>query len=439
MALPTIYVKTTGSATNSGSSDQDAANLSGAAATVAAAVVSLDGSPDLSGVATDGSATIHLNDASNSNQKIFKITAVDDVLKTVTVSVAPTGVVSSAWAIGGRFVYTPASIEGALAPGWTMEFGDTPASRSGAAFLTARTSGDGTSGYVKIIGKTGVRPKLTITDTNVVIDANSINKWWIENFELEQQGASGAAVTGSGGGWIFHNIKISDAGGNGMTFTGTNCTVTASEVTGVGGNGIAQTSGSTPTIIMGCYIHDLTGIGINFSPVNPMGSIIGNVIDTCGNNGIAASGASTNATNLLQIIGNTVYGCGNSGLEVTDADTRIFLMNNIFQDNGNAAGEYNVEFVAGSAEIAGWHGYNIFNHAGGGGGANLSGLTATATELTSDPLFVDAAGGDFSLKAGSPAKRAGYPGAFLGGSTGYVDIGAVQARDSTPHFSGRLG
>src|SRR3990167_1938781 len=164
MALPTIYFDTGGNAANSGSRDSAGALVTGTAATVVGLVVTLDGSPDLSGVATDGSDTIRLADSSNSNQKIFKITAVDDALNTVTVDVAPTGIVSSAWRIGGQLVYSSADWEGAAAAGWIFTFNNSPASKSGASFITCRVPGDSATGFIKVVGKTGVRPKLTITD-----------------------------------------------------------------------------------------------------------------------------------------------------------------------------------------------------------------------------------------------------------------------------------
>jgi hypothetical protein len=72
----------------------------------------------------------------------------------------------------------------------------------------------------------------------------------------------------------------------------------------------------------------------------------------------------------------------------------------------------------------------VFFHSGGGGGANLSNLTVNAqvasSEFTTDPAFTNAAGGDFSISTSSPAKATGFPGQFLGGSLGYLDIGAVQ-------------
>lgn len=157
-----------------------------------------------------------------------------------------------------------------------------------------------------------------------------------------------------------------------------------------------------------------------------------NIIDTCGGRGIYYSSASVsgNPDCSSHIIGNTVYGCGNSGLEVADADQPVDLYNNIFQDNGNAAGEYNVEWAAGAAEYISVHGYNCFYHQGGGGGANLSGLTANSTEATGDPLFTNPGSGDFSLGSSSPCKATGFPGQFLGGNLGYLDMGAVQRQES---------
>lgn len=126
------------------------------------------------------------------------------------------------------------------------------------------------------------------------------------------------------------------------------------------------------------------------------------------------------------IFGNTIYGCGNSGYEVGDVDAVGVLMNNIFAENGNASGEYNIDMPSGMA-WTGYHANNIFFHSGGGGGANLNNFTADASDLTSDPQFANAAGGDFTIALTSPAKGAGFPGVLgINGGTGYLDIGALQ-------------
>lgn len=112
----TLYVDPGGSATNSGSTDQNAANLTGTAATAVGTTGHARWLAHLSGLVTSGAnqSVIHLNQATNANQKIFWITAFDNGAKTVTVDVVPTGITSSAWAIGGRHVLTNASIEGAV-------------------------------------------------------------------------------------------------------------------------------------------------------------------------------------------------------------------------------------------------------------------------------------------------------------------------------------
>lgn len=441
MALPIIYVNTGGSATNSGSTDTASATKTGAAATVSGSVVSLDGSPDLSGIPTDGSATIYINDATNANQKIFKITAVDDALNTVTTDIAPTGVTSSSWAIGGQFVYTPASIEGALATGWIMDIGNTPASRSGAAFLTCRASGGSASGFITVRGKSGVdHPALVITDTSNVIAQNSQTFWKFKNLTITQQGASGNAVSGSAA-FVFEDVTFDDCGGASIIASNSirmfKCQISGSDSDGIQG-------GNEKQVIIGCYIHDNDVEGIEASQANPVGLIAFNIIDTCGGKGIKLSGATTNATHGMNILHNTIYGCGDSGLEIADADTIVNWPGNILQDNGDAAGEFNAEWAAGAAEYVGYHDYNCLYHQGVGGGANLSGVTVQTNEITTDPQFVDAANGDFRLKAASPCRAASFPGQFLGGgsSKGYIDMGAVQRREGpivAVNAEGRVG
>lgn len=436
--MSTYYVDTGGAATNSGSTDQNTANLSGTGdATVAGSVVTLTAGTDLSGVVTTAGptqSTIYLAQATNANQKIFKISAVagsGGATPTVTVTVAPTGVTGSNWAIGGRFVWTNASLVGGLVAGDIVQFNNSPASAS-ADLITGSAGGDGTSGPIKFIGKTGTRPVLTVSNTNQVFEStNQFN--WLENVEAVQQGASGTVLASSGADDMYYNVKISDGGGNGIGGSGSGCRVMACEITGVGGDGIATSNG---LYICGNNIHDNTGNGITFSGTTTI-IIDGNVIDSNGGRGIVHSGAtgSVSISQMAFLNGNTVYGNGNSGLEVTDKDIAFTLLNNIFAENGNAAGEYNLEWLESTAEATGIHKNNVFFHSGGGGGANLSLVTADSTDITTDPLFTNAAGADFSLGSTSPAKAAGFPASFLGGNTNYRDIGAVQRQEPSSSTS----
>ena len=415
MALPTIYFDTGGHAQGSGSSDAASpivSNTSGAA--VAGSVVTVAGA-DLSGVVADGSMTVYIADATNTNQKIFKITAVDDGADTITVDVAPTGVIAnSAWGVGGQRVYDSAEWEAAAVAGWTAIFNNSPASKA-TDFITARAAGTSAAGFITVKGKTGTRPVLTVTNTNQCFEGGDNDLWWIENLQLDQDGASGTVLSNPGAGSVVMNVKVVDGGGIGINVNEAGVRIVASEITATGSTGV-NVAITNPAVI-GNYIHDITGSGIVDNVAAFSAMYVNNIIDTCSARGILDSGAPTTPAHQMLVAGNTVYGCGDSGLEITDADRQVTLLNNIFSENGNAAGEFNVEWVAGTAEANSFHGWNVFYHSGGGGGANLSGLTVNAqvasSEFTTDPAFTDAAGGDFSIGSSSPAKAAGFPGQFL--------------------------
>jgi hypothetical protein len=424
MALPTLYIDTGGHALGSGSTDTanptHDSTTNSVTVSVSGTTVTFSGAIDLSAVPIDGSATIWINDATNSNSKIFKITSVNDGADTLVVSVAPTGsIATSTWGIGGQFVYDSARFEGSLDAGWTAIINNTPASKA-ADFFTMRAVGDTTTGPITFKGKDGTMPQLVITNTTQVIDtsADTNGNWRFENFEFVQQGASGTVFTPRGAQVQCKNCKWSDGGGIGIdtSFFTNGYRVLFCEMSGLGGDGVDTNGNNSSPTFFGTYIHDVTGNGID---LNTGSNLTINafycIVDTCGGRGI-----STTAANVH---GCTVYSNGNSGLEAGGTSGTVF--NNIFMNNGDAGGEANVELTGASETLYTWnHGYNIFHDAGAGD--NLSNLSANATESTSDPLFTDAANGDFSLMSSSPAIATGFPGQFLGGSLGYLDMGAVQ-------------
>lgn len=428
--MATFYIATTGNAANSGSTDTDAPTHSGTAASQSGADITLDGSPDLSGLVTSGptQSTIFLNDATNANCKIFRITAVNDGTDTVTVSPTPTGTIAGAcaWRIGGRHLLTVASIEGAVLAGDVIQINDSPAA-SAAAVWTCRASGSKAGGMITMRGKTGVRPVLNHTSTATCIASNSQTYWKIENLELDQDGATGSAVQ-SAANWIFDNVKVSDAGSTaGISVQASNCLVINCEMTG--GAGAGMTIGTTSGVyIIGCYFHDNTTDGLVVTGNTFFGSIINCISESNGGRGFNFTAASAGAANIL-LMNNTVYGNGNSGFEVVDDDLSFLMFGNIFSENGNAAGEFNVEFLA-TTEAISVHKNNLFFHSGGGGGANLSNLTAHSTDVTTDPQLTSPAAGDFTIPSGSPAKGTGTPGLVgIVGGTSHADMGALQREE----------
>ncbi len=435
--MGTLYVDVNGAAANSGSTDSNTPTLTGTSnlVSVVGTTVTLPAGTDLTLVnATAGSASqdsINLAAATNTNQKIFWITGKagsGGATPTVTVSVAPTGTFpATSWVIGGRHVLTNASIEATVVAGDVVIFNNTPAAQA-ASMWTFRNAGTQAAGYCKIKGASGVRPVLNTTNTSVCVADGANAMCWVENLELDQDGASGNVLTFTGAGSVVYNVKVSDGGAVGLAITGNNERAIACEVTGVLTTGILIASTNT---VFGCYIHDVGGDGIGSASTAPTVVIANNIIDTCAGRGINFSGNASTPANFIFISGNTIYGCGNSGLELQDAELTMTLINNIFQDNGDAAGEFNVE-GAGNLDINGsFHAFNDFFKASN----NLSNIAANGqvagSEITTDPLLASPAAADFRLQPGSPAENFGYPGLLLGGSTGgtgFRDLGALPAK-----------
>lgn len=402
--MGTLYIDTTGSATNSGSND-GAAVASGSAATVAGDVVSLDGSPDLSGLITSGDnqSAIHLNDATNTYRKIFWITDFNNTSKTVTVDVAPTGITSSAWTIGGRHVLTSASIEGALRPGDTAIFNNSPASQS-APLWTFRNSGTVTGGYCKVIGKAGVRPLLVSTASGA-IDVNSLLFCWVENLELQTSHATSHVISfGSNASQsTIYNVKMtSSVAGDGASISGA-VRMICCEISGCGGNGFRSSGGG---LVVSTYIHDNGGNGAYITNNNPISYTAYNIIANNSGYGVEWSTTAATSQTVNELYQNIIYGNAGGGLHLQDADLAIQLTGNVIAENGQGSGLYNVNAVAGSSvfSLSRW---NDYYHSGVGGGSNFNNWAASAFDITSDPLFTDPDNGDFSLGASSPLKGAG--------------------------------
>lgn len=445
-AGPLIYMDTGGcnsaSTTQcSGTTDSATATVSGTSATITCSATtftgstpgcSLSGSPSLSGIATDGTQAIFVNCATNSNQKIFFINGIDDGSDLVGTTATPTGCTASTsdWGIGGRMIYAQSNFRGALHGGEQVIINNTPAAIAGSFYVPASSEeGSSTTGFIKFTGKVGVRPVLNTTNTsNVIQIQNNVDYIYFDNLELDQDGASGTVfnLANNTNVQIFaNNIKITDGGGIGVSSgpSGSRLTFQNGEVTGVGGDCISINTTGIDSI--NNYLHDCAGDGIeNASTGLGIWRVLGNIIESNTGRGLYQSAATS--AGIIHLMNNTIALNGNSGLETTDTDIGVNMINEIYYNNGDAAGEYNVELAV-AAELIGWHSYNDF-YQGSGSAGNLSNLTTNSTEITTDPLFTNAAGGDFSLTSSSPALNTGYPGTFVGGSVGYISMGAVQSQ-----------
>ncbi len=428
--MGTIYVDaSTGNAANSGCTNNSSPIASGTAATLAGLVLTLDGSPNLSSlIDTPGptQSTINLAGATNANRTIFWITDFDDTAKTVTVDAAPTGLSSGSisWRIGGQYVWPGGStanvVEGALGLSLAqdiLQFNNTPATRT-AIYLTARNAGNTTTGWITVRGATGVRPKLQITAGNVSpFNLANLGNWKIENLEFASTTTGAVQATSVGVNNWFDNILVSAGAGAGLDVNGTGTRVTNCEVNGVTGNGITC---SANCVIEGNHIRLCGGDGIVYTGTANYVFVLNNLIAGNTGRGVYQNSSPSAQTPCMFIIGNTIINNTLAGIQFSNINCPSYIRNNIVK-NSNAANL--CTWTAGSSELFCHHSHNVFYSSGGG----ALGITLSATEFNSDPLFVSEGGGNYAISNSSPAAGSGTLGTPLNSSsTGYRDIGAFQ-------------
>jgi len=187
----------------------------------------------------------------------------------------------------------------------------------------------------------------------------------VENCEIDHSGAGYAISAGQGS-----TIVDCDIDSNG---TGIDATV----------YGIK---------IHGCYIHDLqTGIELDYYGT----SVEFCIFDTCSLYGVYISGV--NGRYGQNIVNNVFYGCGD-GIYSGVAIFGNSIMNNIFSD-----GVDGIDVPAGSQ-----HNHIDYNNFYNNSGSDVKNVTKGPNDTAVNPQFTNAAGGNFSLQAGSPCIGAAF-------------------------------
>lgn len=122
----------------------------------------------------------------------------------------------------------------------------------------------------------------------------------------------------------------------------------------------------------------------------------------------------------VTIAENSSYGSAAGLFNEGDPALPITVINSIIASNVNSCGVYEIGGSTPSFE------YNdVWGNAGGEYCGTLADLTGQYGNISDDPLFVDAVGGDFTLDAGSPCVDAGDPdGAYNDVDGSRNDMGA---------------
>lgn len=449
MAYPVIPVD---SATGSDVCGNAAIRGTAASSDGGGTTITLDGSPDLSGVATDGSAWFQWLHSSAGARNFSKITGKDNTAKTVTLAHAVTGSTSGqTWGINqtlaslnhanSRKLFENNSAAGDAMPGWTVQLQNGHAETI-TSTITFRRSGDLTDGRIAVTSNfTTTRPVLTSTvNSSMLSITTSVGLIEVSRLHAIGPGTGSTSsraigVVNNNSGMLFEDLVIGNSAttdgfavgiscGNGATgrgfiknvevkfcTTGISDGMSAMRMTHI--NVHHCTTGvifSWVNILMDLshsLIHHNSGDGVQVSSgINV--SIRHCTIDNNGGDGIEfnANAADWLAYSLhidsCQITNNGGYALNFTGTGISDAyiaasTSRIFNCNHYLNTSGFS--NYNLAFAEGTQNV--------------------------------DPEYVDASTGDYRI--GAATKALGFPtGDFPGAASGvrsFMDIGAAQRQE----------
>ena len=442
MGFPTIiFDATNGSDTTASGAGPENSNPYGTQArtsapgTTTVIDLSLD-SPDLSEVLDDGTHCLWINCASG--RQFSKITAVDDVGKTVTVADAVgTSTTGLTWAIGGlRKNFSTASSltvfgSAGAKPGWTIR---TITDQSISAVITLGTSGDTTSGHITIEGDSTTSHRvITQSGSARHFTASTINYIQFKNLKFaNSNGTKTNAQTlyhsGSIAGWRFVNCIFGDATNKiaGVLLSSDTMNILFQDCeirnTSSGTNGItiatsSMLSGAYGITMIGCSIHDCASHGISLSAANCSIMLEDTLIYANGGDGInfGAAGRFPHVKNCI-INGNTGDGIDMGSSVLTGNGT---ILNTQITNNG----AYGITAASGQGAIGLIDYCNFYGNAT----ADRLNVTAGDSDTSYNPTFTSASTGNFTPT--SPAFNGGFPlstryvGANQSLTRAYVDIG----------------
>lgn len=467
MAFPVILVDSaTGSDTQASGAGPAVAifGTTDASTDGAGTTVTLTAGTDLSGVATDGSHAIFLNDATAGNRNWGKITGTAGSLgatPTVTVSNAfGLSLTTKSWAIGGKRasigsttskkLFENNSAAGDALPGWIVEPDGATHSETISALYACRRAGDTTSGPITLRGKAGsAHPVITFSNDGAMFVPTASNIRF-EHLELRNSNASKTASIGirfdvDG---VAEDIIISHASNKpriGITVSDgvEGVIIESCTIMNVGNVGVSW-GGVRSCELNNCLIKSNASHGFQLlagSQTELANIVKGNVFAANGADGANSTETSTGTGRFAtRFYDNTFDSNTGDGLEfaatlANNPHRMGVLESNIFSNNGG----YGLNFSGASMSDIGLFAQGLkmrantfYNNTSGK--SNLTLTFCSKNESTVNPSYVNAAGNDYTPGAASAAL--GFPlagttkvGGGGGSAYSYVDPGAHQRAD----------
>lgn len=429
-----LFNSSTGSDTlASGAGPATALTGTNASSSVDGLTITLDGSPDLSGVATDGSHVIFFGDGTASSRNFSAITAVDNSAKTVTVGIAfngsKTGVL---WAIGGkratlggttsRKITNGNGTSGDWAAGWTLrlESGYTETLTSTISTRRHGTTADGPM-TIEAEPEASVMPVLTwnVNQAGFTVIGNYLH---IKGLKLLNTHATkGNSAISCGNATISHVFDSNVIGESGSGWS----------------SGIGFNSNNHGAVTVTNNNIGYNTVGVSFSSTN---FIAGNTIHNCSSHGVSHSAGS-----FLMCCNNLIYNIGGDGIRTSTFMAGAFIVGNTL-DNITGIGINYLDVTSTTQEYLAIVNNCLSNVTGARISWLITGTAAKAVGMTClnnnfhncgaadpadlpmedsysvDPQYVSAT--DFTPQ-NATVKSAGFPDT-LGAATNHIGIGAIQ-------------
>lgn len=357
MATPTVVIDNSTGSNTAASGAGPATALTGTAAAFAASVVTLDGSPSLAGVATDGSHVLWLK--TSTGRQYFTITAKDDTLKTVTVADAPAGTATGrTWAIGGkRSTLDHADTRPVFVDwkaGWTVDIQQTGVdyTLTSAVIVIATTNTATVALPFTVKSSSATRPLIT-TSTNSInlFDVSSSDPIIFKHLSMSNTaGTKGSYAAGTGSAitpktsanqgltvldCVFDGFTSALCGDNVVNYQfGNGLTVIGTEIKNCTENGINyMLPASGPLSLDRCYIHDCGGDGVTCPTGGGTVVCCYTTLTNNGGRGFYQSSSSLHGTAIYFFVNNSCKGNGQSGIELNDNGYILVAHDNIFVAN----------------------------------------------------------------------------------------------------------
>jgi hypothetical protein len=463
-AYPVILVDSGGGGSETTASGAGPATaLTGTAATTGASglVVTLDGSPDLSGVNTDGSHVLYYHDTTAGARRFAAINAKDDGADTVTVEQAlATSHAASTWGIGGeRLAAIGGTAEllwdnngsvGDAMPGWTVEMqsGHTEGRTTDLDFRREGTA----SLRITLRGESGAatRPKLSyntgggdvhffevhgdyIDLVDYDFEVTTSGKWWGMGMLGIRIRAIGLNCVGTGSNVFDYPIYTS----------GAQCAVRDCYISGADIGGVFAQNWA---VVAGCFIKDTdeSGIRVEWDNCVIANNIIVDIGTTTSHHGILGdSGGSTQYSTW--IVGNTIDNCEGDGVNIPTNENSI-AMYCLWNNNISNCSGYGVRFTDPDVTVEHFLSNGVRMFTNNNTYNTISGLGdyKLGTESVADsnaaceigdshlnPGYTSAGSPNYNYTVGTALKASKYPGTFLEktNNIGYGEVGALQREE----------